>query len=238
METATRVLIVDDDEDLRLLLQRYLGGNGFLVRSLPDASGIDRALGRESVDLVVLDLMLPGEDGLSVCRRLRARGERVLILMLTAKGDPLDRILGLEMGADDYLAKPFEPRELLARLHALLRRRAMNGSVLALPGEGVFRFGDYELNSATRSLTRRGESVPMSSGEFALLQALASFPNIPLGRERLLELLRGRGHALTERAVDVQVLRLRRLIEADPATPVHIRTVRGVGYVFVPGEGA
>lgn len=238
MEPSAKILIVDDDEDLRLLLQRYLGGNGFLVRSLADAAGLDRALGREAVDILVLDLMLPGEDGLSVCRRLRARGERVLILMLTAKGDPLDRILGLEMGADDYLAKPFEPRELLARLHALLRRRAMNGIVPTLTGEGVFRFGDYELNSATRRLARRGENVPMSSGEFALLQALASFPNIPLGRERLLELLRGRGHALTERAVDVQVLRLRRLIEADPATPVHIRTVRGVGYVFVPGEGA
>jgi two-component system phosphate regulon response regulator OmpR len=236
MEPSAKILIVDDDEDLRLLLQRYLGGNGFLVRSLADATGLDRALGREAVDILVLDLMLPGEDGLSVCRRLRARGERALILMLTAKGDPLDRILGLEMGADDYLAKPFEPRELLARLHALLRRRAMNGVLPALPSDAPCHFGDYELNPVSRSLSRRGERIALSSGEFALLQALASFPNVPLGRERLLELLRGRGHALTERAIDVQVLRLRRLIEDDPASPAFIRTVRGVGYVFVPGE--
>lgn len=238
MEPSAKILIVDDDEDLRLLLQRYLGANGFLVRSLADASGLDRALGREAVDILVLDLMLPGEDGLSVCRRLRARGERALILMLTAKGDPLDRILGLEMGADDYLAKPFEPRELLARLHALLRRRAMNGVLPTLPSDAPCHFGDYELSPASRSLSRRGERIALSSGEFALLQALASFPNIPLGRERLLELLRGRGHALTERAIDVQVLRLRRLIEEDPASPAFIRTVRGVGYVFVPGEAS
>lgn len=237
METQAKVLIVDDEEDLRVLLQRYLSGHGFAVRALADTCELDRCLGHEPADILILDLMLPGEDGLSVCRRLRARGEPVLILMLTAKGDPLDRILGLEMGADDYLAKPFDPRELLARMNALLRRRVMNGVLPALPTDGVTRFGEYVLDPSVRRLMRRGEALPISSGEFALLHALTTYPNLPLGRERLLELLRGRGHALTERAIDVQVLRLRRLIENDPGAPQFIRTVRGVGYVFVPGGG-
>ena len=230
---AAKVLIVDDEEELRFLLQRYLASHGLIVRTLPDASQLDRALGREPVDLLVLDLMLPGEDGLSVCRRLRARGETIPILMLTAKGDPVDRIIGLEMGADDYLGKPFDPRELLARLQAMLRRQAMSGVRLAAPPNEVIRFGEFALDPGARRLLRGEEPVTLSSGEFALLQALATQPGVPLRRERLLNLIRKRGHSLTEQTIDVQILKLRRLIEADPAQPQYIQTVRGVGYVFV-----
>jgi len=232
-----KVVILDDEAELRALLQRYLGSNGLTARGVEDAGQLDRLLAREPFDALILDLMMPGEDGLSVCRRLRARGETIPILMLTAKGDPVDRIIGLEMGADDYLPKPFDPRELLARLHAMLRRQQMSGTVPAAQRNASLRFGPFELDFAARSLTRDGQPVSLSSAEYAVLSALAAHPNRPLGRERLRTLAHGRDHEATERSVDVQVLRLRRLIEDDPSAPRFIQTVWGVGYLFAP-EGS
>ncbi|WP_449370217.1 osmolarity response regulator transcription factor OmpR [Thiomonas sp.] len=231
---AARILLLDDEAELRALLQRYLGSMGLQVRAVADAAQLDRLLAREPFDLLILDLMMPGEDGLSVLRRLRAQGETLPVLMLTARGDPVDRILGLEMGADDYLPKPFEPRELLARIQAMLRRQAMLGALPAAVRGDVIRFGAFELDLAARTLARDGADVPLTSGEFALLAALACNPGRPLGRERLLELAQGRDREATERSVDIRVLRLRRLIEEDPAAPRYIQTVWGLGYLFAP----
>jgi two-component system phosphate regulon response regulator OmpR len=228
-----RILVIDDDAELRALLLRYLGEHGYDVRVAADAQQADRLLSRESFDLLVLDLMLPGEDGLSICKRLRASGEALPVIMLTARGDPVDRIVGLEIGADDYVAKPFNPRELLARIHAMLRRQAMLGARPAAAAAGVVRFGEFELNLSAHTLTREGQPVEITSSEFALLRAFVGNVGRPLSRERLLDLAHGRGHDATDRSVDVQVLRLRRLIEPDPARPRYIKTVWGTGYVFV-----
>ena len=206
--------------------------------SRPAATELDRALQRESFDVLVLDLMLRGEDGLSICRRLRAQGETIPILMLTARGDPVDRVVGLEMGADDYLAKPFDPRELVARLQAMLRRQAMLGAPLVAAFEERIAFGPFVLDGKMRRLERDGRELEISGGEFALLAALVANARRPLSRERLRELAYGRQHDASDRSVDVQILRLRRLIEDDAAQPRYIRTVRNVGYVFVPGDDA
>jgi len=236
MQNPGKILILDDDAELRGLLQRYLGSNGLVVRALENAGQLDRLLEREPVDLLVLDLMMPGEDGLSICRRLRVRGETIPILMLTARGDPVDRIVGLEMGADDYLPKPFDPRELLARIHALLRRQAMFGALPAVARQEVLRFGPYTLDPLARRLLHEGREIELTGSELALLCALASHAGRPLGRERLMELAHGRDHEASGRSVDVQILRLRRLIEDDPGAPRYIRTVWGVGYMFTVDE--
>src|SRR6266481_5852818 len=206
-ELKTRILVVDDDQRLRDLLVRYLGGEGYEVRAVPDATGMDKQLARERYDLVVLDLMLPGEDGLAICRRLRAQNSAPAIIMLTAKGDDIDRIVGLEMGADDYLPKPFNPRELLGR---------------------------FELSLATRSLTREGKALPLTTGEFSVLKVLVQHPREPLSRDKLMELARGREYEVFDRSIDVQISRLRKIVEDDPSHPKHIQTVWGFGYVFVP----
>lgn len=233
--TPGRILIADDEADLRALLQRYLGDQNLVVRTVEDARPVERLLARERFDVLVLDVMMPGEDGLALCRRLRAQGETIPILMLTARGDPIDRIVGLEMGADDYLPKPFTPRELLARIQALIRRQRVLGAHAGPAADaGTVRFGAYALHLSQRRLERDGEDVPLSTVEFKLLQALAQHPNRPLGRDRLMVLAHGHDHAATDRSIDVQVMRLRKLIEADPAQPRHIQTVWGQGYVFVP----
>ena len=233
--TPGRILIADDEADLRALLQRYLGDQGLVVRTVEDAQPVERLLARERFDVLVLDVMMPGEDGLALCRRLRAQGETIPILMLTARGDPIDRIVGLEMGADDYLPKPFTPRELLARIQALIRRQRVLGAHAGpVTDAGTVRFGAYALHLTQRRLERDGEDVPLSTVEFKLLQALAQHPNRPLGRDRLMVLAHGHDHAATDRSIDVQVMRLRKLIETDPAQPRHIQTVWGQGYVFVP----
>ena len=230
-----KILVVDDDLRLRSQLERYLVEQGFAIKAVPDASGMDRALERELYDLVVLDLMLPGEDGLSICRRLRGNGSEIAILMLTAKGDDIDRILGLEIGADDYLPKPFNPRELVARIHAVLRRRTAPPPAGApAAAQEVVRFGPVEINLATRELVREGETTMLTTGEFGLLQVLLKHPRQPLSRDKLMELARGREHGVFDRAIDVQISRLRKLVEIDPAKPRHIQTVWGFGYVFVP----
>jgi two-component system phosphate regulon response regulator OmpR len=234
-EPLARILIADDEADIRALLQRYLGDQGYAVRTVESAAGLDKLLSRERFDVLVLDVMMPGEDGLAACRRLRAQGETIPIVMLTARGDPLDRIIGLEMGADDYLPKPFNPRELLARIQALVRRQRMLGAHAGpLPGDGEIRFADYVLDLGRRTLHKAGTALPLTTGEFSLLAAFAQHPGRPLGRDKLIELAYGRDHEATDRSIDVQVMRLRKLIEADPAQPRHIRTVWGVGYVFVP----
>ena len=240
MNTETRkpkILVVDDDLRLRSQLDRYLSDQGFAVRAVADAAGLDRALERELYDLVVLDLMLPGEDGLSICRRLRAENGDIAILMLTAKGDDLDRIVGLELGADDYLPKPFNPRELVARIHAVLRRRTVPPPAGAPAAtQEVVRFGRIEVNLATRELLRDGAATMLTTGEFGLLVVLLKHPRQPLSRDKLMELARGREYGVFDRAIDVQISRLRKLVEDDPAKPRHIQTVWGFGYVFVPAE--
>jgi two-component system phosphate regulon response regulator OmpR len=234
-----RILVVDDDMRLRELLRRYLSDQGFTVEVAPDAAFMEKAVARDPFDLIVLDLMLPGEDGLSICRRLRHNNNTIPIIMLTAKGDEADRILGLETGADDYLAKPFNPRELVARINAIMRRLpapTVPSAPSQEPSEDIL-FGCFSLNIATRELKKNGEPMPLTSGEFALLKVLTTHPREPLSRERLMDMARGRDHEIFDRSIDVQVSRLRRLIETDSSHPRHIQTVWGFGYVFVPDTG-
>ena len=234
--TTPKILVIDDDPRLRDLLVRYLSEQGFAVQALPDAREIDKKLQRDPPHLLVLDLMLPGEDGLAVCRRLRGSGETVPVIMLTAKAEDIDRIVGLEMGADDYLPKPFNPRELVARINAVLGRHTERLAPGAPAVEGKISFGPYRLDLTTRTLTRGDAVVPLTTGEFGLLKVLATHPRQPLAREKLMMLARGRDHDVFDRAIDVQVSRLRKLIETDPSAPRYIQTVWGFGYVFVPDE--
>ena len=211
MQENYKILVVDDDMRLRALLERYLTEQGFQVRSVANAEQMDRLLTRESFHLMVLDLMLPGEDGLSICRRLRSQSNPMPIIMVTAKGEEVDRIVGLEIGADDYIPKPFNPRELLARIRAVLRRQANE-----LPGapsqeEAVIAFGKFKLNLGTREMFREDEPMPLTSGEFAVLKALVSHPREPLSRDKLMNLARGREYSAMERSIDVQISRLRLL---------------------------
>jgi len=236
-ELKTRILVVDDDQRLRDLLVKYLSGEGFEVKAVPDARGMDKQLGRERYDLVVLDLMLPGEDGLAICRRLRAQQSSPAIIMLTAKGDDVDRIVGLEMGADDYLPKPFNPKELLARIKAVLRRRAPSGPPGAPASSAeLHRFGPFEFNLATRSLSKDGKAVSLTTGEYSVLKVLVQHPRQPLSRDKLMEFARGREYEVFDRSIDVQISRLRKIVEEDPSHPKHIQTVWGFGYVFVPDD--
>lgn len=224
-----RILIVDDDPRLRQLLERYLSEQDFAVKGAGDARQMDAALKRDYYDLIVLDLMLPDEGGLAICQRLRAAHNDIPILMLTAKGDEIDRIIGLEMGADDYLPKPCNPRELLARIRSVLRRR----STLAGDADGEsIHFGPFELNPASRTLSRNGEPLALTTGEFAVLHALASRPGETLSRERLSMLTRGRENQPFGRGVDIQISRLRQVLGAE-AGKQYIKTVWGEGYVFV-----
>ena len=233
--TKTKILVVDDDLRLRDLLNRYLSEQGFGVHVAQDAVAMDKLLARERFDMIVLDLMMPGEDGLSICRRLRGAKDTIPIIMLTAKGDDVDRIVGLEMGADDYLPKPFNPRELVARIHAVLRRRTAPPPPGAPASEeGQISFGQVSVDLATRALTRGGESIALTTGEFALLKVLLEHPRVPLSRDKLMELARGREYEVFDRAIDVQISRLRKLVEDDAAKPRYLQTVWGFGYVFIP----
>jgi two-component system phosphate regulon response regulator OmpR len=234
-ETRHKILVVDDDLRLRQLLERYLNEQGFAAKAVDGAVAMDKACARELYDLIVLDLMMPGEDGLSICRRLRAENTTSAIIMLTAKGDEIDRIVGLELGADDYLPKPFNPRELVARIHAVLRRRAA-----PLPpgapaqAEETVSFGQVTLNLGTRELMRDGTATLLTTGEFSLLRVLVEHPRQPMSRDKLMEMARGREYDVFDRAIDVQISRLRKLVEEDPTKPRHLQTVWGFGYVFVP----
>ena len=238
MAEGEKILIVDDDPGLSSLLERFFVSKGYRARSVPNTEQMDRLLAREVFNLVVLDLMLPGEDGLTACRRLRGANNQIPIIMLTAKGDELSRIKGLELGADDYLAKPFNPDELMARVKAVLRRQS--APVPGAPGseDESVTFGDYELSLATRELKRGQEVHMLTTGEFAVLKALVMNARQPLTRDKLMNLARGREWDALERSIDVQISRLRRMIEPDPSKPRYIQTVWGVGYVFVPDGAA
>lgn len=230
-----KIVIVDDDARIRDLLRRFLSQEGFDVLLAEDGRAMDRILQRETIDLLVLDLMLPGEDGLSICKRLRSTGNKTPVIMLTAKGEDVDRINGLEIGADDYLGKPFNPRELLARIHAVLRRRPQ-AEVPGAPANDkeVITFGEFSLDLGVRALSKNGQDIPLTTGEFAMLKALVRHPRQALSRDKLAQLARGREFEPFDRSLDVQVSRLRKMIELDPASPKIIQTVWGVGYVFVP----
>jgi DNA-binding response OmpR family regulator len=226
----TRLLIVDDDAELRGMLQTYLGQHGYTAHAVADGAAMDAYLATQRVDLVVLDLMLPGEDGLSLARRLRA-ASAVPIVMLSARGDDVDRIVGLEMGADDYLSKPFNPRELLARIKAVLRRP------VPAPAEtesDIKAFGPFRLNLSNHSLTRDGDNLPLTTAEFTLLRVFLQHARRVLSRDQLVDLVQGHERMPFDRSIDVRVARLRRKIETDPDNPRYIRTVWGAGYLFSP----
>ena len=231
------LLVVDDDAELRALLREYLGQAGFRVTAVEDGRQMQRAMEAARFDMVILDVMLPGEDGLSLCRKLRA-GSRVPILMLTARGDEVDRIVGLEMGADDYLPKPFNPRELLARVKSILRRAGSLPENLADEDVRRFRFVDWTLDTQTRQLhSPTGVVVDLSGAEYKLLRILLEHPNRVLSRDQILEFTQGREAAAFDRAIDVQIGRLRRKLNDDPREPRLIKTVRNEGYVLsVPVE--
>lgn len=230
-QTAGHILVVDDDREIRDLLARFLGRNGYRVTAARDGREMRRALADWKIDLVILDLMLPGEDGLSLCRELRTRSQ-LPVVMLTILGEETDRILGLEMGADDYLAKPFNPRELLARVKAVLRRS--QGAAAPTRGSATaLRFAGWRLDRGLRRLeSPDGLVIDLTAGEFDLLATFAEHPQQVLTRDQLLDLTQGRTETPFERSIDMQVSRLRRKIEADPREPELIKTVRGGGYVF------
>jgi two-component system, OmpR family, response regulator len=240
MESTPHILVVDDDREIRDLLARFLSKHGYRVSTAADGREMAKAMKDWSIDLIVLDLMLPGEDGLTLCRNLRAESN-MPVIMLTAMGEETDRIIGLEMGADDYLAKPFNPRELLARIKAVLRRSDQQPGRRAVRdiedtnGETIMVFAEWKLNLDRRELTSPdGVLVQLSGGEYELLAAFVSRPQRVLTREQLLDLARGRDSQPFDRAIDVQVSRLRRKIEPDPSNPTFIKTIRGGGYMFTP----
>lgn len=234
MDNSSTILIVDDDRDIRQLLADYLESNGYRALAAADGSAMWKILDESRPDLIVLDLNLPGDDGLTLCRKLRATST-LPVIMLTARNEPLDRILGLEMGADDYLPKPFNPRELVARIGAVLRRKGPD-EIPGAPSETpqTFEFGQFVLDLGTRTLKKNGETVPLTTGEFSVLKVFARHARQPLSREKLMELARGREYEVFDRSLDVQISRLRKLIEPDPSSPLYIQTVWGLGYVFIP----
>jgi two-component system, OmpR family, response regulator len=229
-QPAPHILVVDDDAEIRDLVSGFLKRNSYRVMTARDAKAARQAMADYKFDLVVLDLMMPGEDGLSLCRDLRAKS-KLPVIMVTARGEETDRIVGLEIGADDYLPKPFSPRELLARIRAVLRR-AGDGSV-DLPDTEQVMFEGWTLDLGTRALTSpAGQSIDLTGGEFELLKAFVQRPQRVLTRDQLLDITRGRDPILFDRAIDAQVSRLRKKIELDPGNPTLIKTVRAGGYVF------
>jgi two-component system, OmpR family, response regulator len=238
MREPLHILVVDDEQRIRTMLRRYLVEEGFKVSEAADGGAMRALLDRERVDLLLLDLMMPGEDGLSLARHVRQRSDTPII-MLTGKGDLIDRVAGLEAGADDYIAKPFHLREVLARIRSVLRRGRAPAAPAEATGAGsakaheILVFEGWRLDLVRRELKRpSGEVVPLTTGEFALLRVFAGHPTRVLNRDQLMNLVKGQEWAAYDRAVDAQVVRLRRKIEADPGNPTLIKTVRGAGYVF------
>ncbi len=227
------LFIVEDDPALRDMLADYLAKQGLVVTTMTNAEDLLRRMHRLRPDLIVLDVGLPGMSGLDACTRLRAEGDRVPIVLLTARSEEIDRVVGLEMGADDYLGKPFSARELLARVRAVLRRADIAPGVPR--GESApVRIGGWTFAAASRSLHQGEELRMLSSIEYSLLAELVANPRVPISRERLLATTHGRADAVLLRTIDVAVMRLRKLLEPDPAEPRYIQTVRGLGYMFVP----
>jgi two-component system OmpR family response regulator/two-component system phosphate regulon response regulator OmpR len=231
------IYVTDDDPGIRELVAEYLATQGYAVETAEDATALDRLLAARLPRLLVLDWMMPGEDGLSVARRLRAQPGFPPIIMLSARGEDIDRIIGLEVGADDYLPKPFNPRELLARIRAVLRRHEIAPPPAAATAQ-TFAFGPFVVNLDARSLTRDGSEIALTGGEFALLEIFVAHANRALSRDWLMDQLRGFERDPFDRSIDVRVNRLRKKIEGDPAHPAYIRTQRGQGYLFMPqGKG-
>jgi two-component system, OmpR family, response regulator len=232
MTETPHILVVDDHRDIRDLVARYLARNGLRATAAENAAAARRILKSATVDLVVLDIMMPGEDGLALCRHLRETTD-IPIILLTAMAEETDRIIGLEIGADDYVTKPFNPRELLARIRAVLRRASSPPASREPSGSTFYRFDRWKLDTARRELAREdGIAVPLSTGEFRLLVALLERPGTVLSRDQILDITRGRNASAFDRSVDNQISRLRRKIERDPKNPVLIRTVWGGGYTL------
>jgi DNA-binding response OmpR family regulator len=227
-----QVLVVDDDAGIRDLLADYLAKQGLTVATARDGKEMDERLATFNPDLIVMDLMMPGEDGLALTRRVKA-GRDVPVIMLSARGEDIDRIVGLEVGADDYLAKPFNPRELLARIRAVLRRGAAGSKADQGDGE-VARFGPFALDLAAQSLSRQGEDIPLTQAEFTLLKLFIEHPGRALSRDQIMDWLKGYERDPFDRSIDVRVTRLRKKLEDDPANPAYIRTIWGQGYLFSP----
>ncbi|HWE75684.1 MAG TPA: response regulator [Stellaceae bacterium] len=239
MSNSQHILVVDDDPRIRTMLRRYLEGEGFTITEVAEGAAMRSAFAKGDVDLVLLDLMLGTEDGLALAREIRQRGATPII-MLTGKGDMIDRVVGLEAGADDYIAKPFHLREVLARIRTVLRRAPATASIpapaaalSAEPTAGVLTFEGWRMDLDRRELRQSsGETVSLTSGEFELLRVFATHPNRVLSRDQLMDLVKGREWEAYDRAMDTQIVRLRKKIEADPARPMLIKTVRGAGYIF------
>lgn len=241
MTGKPHILLVDDDPRIRSMLRRYLSEEGFRVSEAADGQGLRAALDREGADLVLLDLVMPGEDGLSLARHIRQRS-KTPIIMLTGKGELIDRVVGLEAGADDYIAKPFHLREVLARIRTVLRRVQPSISAAETPeaqpppgkaSGGLLTFQGWKLDLLRRELRQSdGRPVTLTTGEYELLRALAGSPNRVLSRDQIMDLVKGRDWAANDRAIDAQIVRLRRKIERDSKHPELIKTVRGAGYIF------
>jgi two-component system OmpR family response regulator len=239
MTEKAHILVVDDERQVRTMLRRYLAEEGFKVSEAADGAGLRAVFEADAVDLVLLDLVMPGEDGLSLARYIRQRAETPII-MLTGKGDLIDRVVGLEAGADDYVAKPFHLREILARIRTVLRRARPSGGApssaapSAEPGPGeILVFHGWRLDVLKRELRRaEGDMVDLTTGEFELLRTFLHHPNRVLSRDQLMDFVKGRDWAANDRAIDTQVVRLRKKIERDPAKPELVKTVRGAGYIF------
>ena len=237
MEKDT-IYVTDDDPGIRDLVAEYLTTQGYAVKTAEDAVSLDRLLAARKPDLLVLDWMMPGEDGLSIARRLRAQPGFPPIIMLSARGEDIDRIIGLEVGADDYLPKPFNPRELLARIRAVMRRQGSRAASAVAETARLFHFGPFRVNLEARTLSRDGAEITLTSGEYELLEIFVTHANRALSRDWLMDQLRGFERDPFDRSIDVRVNRLRKKIESDPAHPAYIRTQRGQGYLFVPqGKG-
>ena len=233
MNTET-IYVTDDDPGIRDLLAEYLGTQGYQVQTADNGEALDTLLAKKLPDLLVLDWMMPGEDGLSIARRLRAKPGFPPIIMLSAKGEDIDRIIGLEVGADDYLPKPFNPRELLARVRAVLRRQQAAAPAEENNHARTVKFGPFTVNLDARTLSRGGEEITLTGGEYELLEIFVTHANRALSRDWLMDQLRGFERDPFDRSIDVRVNRLRKKIEDDPANPAYIRTQRGQGYMFMP----
>lgn len=228
-----KIAIIDDDKKIRDLIKQYLNDQGFECFAGEQGKDLDQIIQKKDIDLIVLDLMLPNESGLDICKRVRVNKVNIPIIMLTAKGDEVDRIIGLEMGADDYLPKPFNPRELLARINSIFRRHEMETNEnLINRSPNIIKFDDFEFNSQERTLKKGQQSIDLTSGEFSLLKVFIENANQPLSRDQIMQLAKGKELDVFDRSIDVQISRIRKLIEANPNKPKYLKTKWGYGYVF------
>ena len=228
-----KIAIIDDDKKIRDLIKQYLNDQGFECFTGEHGKDLDQVIQKKAIDLIILDLMLPNESGLDICKRIRVNKVNIPIIMLTAKGDEVDRIIGLEMGADDYLPKQFNPRELLARINSIFRRleMEMNENVIKR-STNLIKFDGFEFNAQERTLKKGQQSIDLTSGEFTLLKVFIENVNQPLSRDQIMQLARGKELDVFDRSIDVQISRIRKLIEDNPNKPKYLKTKWGYGYVF------